>query len=95
MPEQPHQTPHNYPHRQEDFEVVLIKEGVSDLDAKPDDFKRVPVSASSPLQAEMDDKCKVKGYRTMFTAKPGVLTDPEIQARRRALEGPTTDKSKI
>lgn len=88
-------TPHNYPKHLEDFEVVLIKDGVSDLSAKPDDFARVAVQAENPIAAQMRDEAKKKGFRVLFAAKPGVMTDPEIQARRRAMEGPPIDRSKL
>jgi hypothetical protein len=87
-------TPHNYPTHLENFEVVLIKKGVSDLSAKPEDFKRVPVQASNPLQAQTKDEAQVDGYHVLFAAKPGVLTDPEIMANRRAID-PPTDPTKL
>lgn len=84
----------NYPVHVEQFEVVLLKDSVSDLSAKPDDFKRVSVEASSPIAAQISDKAKVQGYRAIFATKPGVLTDPEVMARRREADV-HVDRSKI
>lgn len=78
------------------FEVVMIREGVSDLTATTEDLKRIPVEAADPIGAVMSPEVAgAKGWRPMFAAPPGVPTEPEIMARRRALEGPVVDKSKI
>ncbi len=85
-----------YPEHKENFEVVLLKKGVSSLTASPDDFKRVAVEASSPLAAHLDDSVLAeKDYVVLFTAKPGVATEPEIMARRRVMEGSPIDRSKL
>ena len=78
----------------EQFEVVLLKDGVSDLSAKPEDFKRVLVEASSPIAAQISDKGKVEGFRSIFATKPGVMTEPEVMARRRQVDV-QVDRSKI
>jgi hypothetical protein len=75
------------PNRSEPFEVVMLKLGVSEVAAKPEDFRRVPIEATDPLQAMQSDAvAKTEGYRPLFAARPGVLTDPEVHARRRAFE---------
>jgi hypothetical protein len=80
-------TTENEMKRTELFDIVMLKEGVSEFEAKTTDFKRVPVEARDPLQAQMSEAvAKEKGYRVLFAAKPGVLTDPEIMARRRELD---------
>ena len=73
--------------RNENFEVVLIKLTASEFTAKPEDFKRVPVDAADPIQALHTPEANVKGYRVMWATPPGVLTEPEIMARRRELDG--------
>lgn len=88
--------PTPYPKHSEDFEVVLLKHGVSELDAKPEDFKRIPVTAESTLAAQMHpDLAKEKDYRPLFVSKPGVPTDAEVHAQRRVLEGPKVDYTKV
>lgn len=91
MPEQ-----ENYPINKEAFEVVLLKDGVSESSALPPDFKRIPVEASSPHAALIDDSVsKEKGWRPLFATKPGVVTDPEMLARQRELNGKEIDKTKV
>jgi hypothetical protein len=87
----------NYPHRMEMFEVVMIRRSTSEFEAKPADYKRVAVEASEPLQAMLDDKVQAEGkdWRPMCATKPGVYTDPEVNARRREMEGPPVDRSKL
>ena len=79
--------------RKETFEVVMIKNGRTEQSAAIEDFRRVRVEASDPLQAfTHEDVQKIEGYYPILTAKPGVLTDPEVHARRRSFEassGPT------
>jgi hypothetical protein len=78
------------------FEVVMIRDGVNDLTATTEDLKRIPVQAIDPISAVTSKEvAAVKGWRPMFAAPPGVPTEPEIMARRRALEGPVVDRSKI
>lgn len=86
----------SYPTHTEMFDVVMLKKGISQLTAKPEDFKRVKVTAPDPLSAQMhDDVLKESGYLALFAAKPDVLTDPEIQASRREIEGVAVDRSSI
>jgi hypothetical protein len=82
--------------RPQQFEVVMIRDGVSELTATSDDLKRIAVQAVDPISAVTSKEvAAVKGWRPMFAAPPGVPTEPEIMARRRALEGPVVDRSKI
>lgn len=82
--------------RKELFDVVMLKNGVNDMAAVSTDFKRVPVEASAPFEAlTHKDVAAVAGYHPLFAVPPGVPTEPEIHARRRELEGPTVDKSKL
>jgi hypothetical protein len=86
----------NFPLHKEPFDVVLLKRGVNSLDASTGDFKRISVEASDPLSAQMHgDVAKEKDYQALFAVPPGVASDPEIQARRREMEGPAVDRSKI
>lgn len=83
--------------RKEAFEYVCLKPGKSALTAEPGDFERVFVEATDPLQALMSDEVQAKrkeGYSTLFAAKPGVMTDPEIQARAR-VSSIRWDKTKL
>lgn len=86
----------SFPKHSEDFEVVLLKNGVSELEAKMEDIKRVPVTTDSSLAAQMHDSVQnEKDYHPVFVSKPGVPTDLETHARRRELEGAPIDKTKI
>ncbi len=83
----------NWPQHTEVYDVVLLKNGVNSLDAKPGDFKRITVVASSPLQAQFMPEVEAeKEYTALHTAPVGVATDPEIHARRRELEGASGSK---
>jgi hypothetical protein len=82
----------------ENLEVVLLKNGKTELSAVPEDFRRVPVVSTGPLQAIMCDevaKVAAEGYSVLYSAQPGVLTGPEVLARQRSLEGTPIDRSKI
>jgi len=73
--------------RKEAFEVLLVKPGKNVVSAAMDDFERIPVTAADPLAAQLDAAVMAKrqeGYTFLFVAQPGVMTDPEIQARARA-----------
>lgn len=86
----------NYPKHTELFEVVLIQDGVHEFTAKPSNLRRVVVTAPDPLAAMLDDEVhKTPGWRPLCATKPGVMTDPEVAARRRELEGPAVDYTKI
>lgn len=82
--------------RKELFDVVMLKNGVNDMSALSTDFKRIPVEAGAPFEAlTHKDVTNVTGYHPLFAVPPGVATEPEVHARRRELEGPLVDKSKI
>lgn len=73
--------------RKEAFEVVMIKNGKTEQSAAIEDFRRVRIDATDPLQAfTHEDVQNMEGYYPILTAKPGVLTDAEIHARARAFE---------
>lgn len=87
-----------YVERKEHFDVVLLKKDVSEMAAKPEDFKRVAVVAPDPLRAQQTEEvAKVikEGYRPLAAVPPMVQIDAEIHARRRAIEGHDLDRSKI
>jgi hypothetical protein len=75
---------------QQAFDVVCLKDGVSELMAKPEDFKRVPIDAESPYHALMNAPVE-QGFRPMWAINPGVLSDAEIHARRRSFESEPVD----
>lgn len=86
MPE----TNENYPKRIESFEVVMIRKGKHPGNCAQDDYKRVPVSAENPLQAMMSDEVtREKDFVAQSAVPPGMMTDGEINARRRAMDAPT------
>lgn len=80
----------DYPQYKEHFEVVLMRNGVTEDEATQDDFKRVAVVAKDPVSACLSDEveaiAKADGMRAIMATKPGVPTGPEIMARRRALD---------
>ena len=79
--------PDDFATRKEAFDVVMLKNGKHSESAAIEDFRRVPVNATDPLQAQMSDEvAKQDGYYPILVAKPGVLTDPEIHARARSFE---------
>lgn len=86
----------DYKPQEQMFDVVCLKAGVNVLTAAPDDFKRIAVQAPDPLAAQMHDDVRksADGFTILFSAPPGVMTDPEIQARVRVMS-PMTDRSKI
>jgi hypothetical protein len=88
-----------YPVHTELFDVVMVKDGVSHNDAKPEDIKRLPVVASGPLAAQISDEAMAfaakEGYTAVHATKPGVLTELESLAMRRQMEGSVPDRSKI
>lgn len=87
--------PKEYERPLELFSVVLVKRSANEMSAKSDDFKRIEVQAADPVAAMLSDEVqKQKDFRPMCATKPGILTDPEIMARRRELD-PTVDRSKL
>lgn len=86
----------SYPVHKEQFEVVMLRNSVSDAHALPGDFKRIEVTATDPLAAQMSDLVRAEtGYTVLFAAKPGVMTDPEIHARRREMDAGQPDRRNI
>ena len=88
----------NYPVSTEPFDVVMIKNGVSEFTALPDDFRRVPVVAQDPMKAQMDPgvlAAEAEGYRCMLASRPGIQTQAEVLARVRLYDCSTADKCKI
>ena len=87
QPQRPGKPPNE---RTQLFEVVLLKKGGAAHAAVPEDFRRVPVEATSSIGAMYDDKVdaamlEAPGWtRLGFAALPGQLTEPESQARARA-----------
>lgn len=76
-----------FPTRTETFDVVMLKTGISEFAAKPDDFKRVTVEASDALQAQLhDDVAKEKEHRVLMVTAHGALIEAEVLALRRAAE---------
>jgi hypothetical protein len=67
---------------------VLLREGKHQLNATPDDFKRVPVSAPDTFTAMMSDELAPhkEGFVVQYVTAPGMLSEPEIAARRRVVD---------
>ena len=81
-----------YQMRKETFDVVMIKTGKHQETAAIEDYRRVSVTASDPLQAQMSDEVAAqKDYYVYQVAKPGVLTGGEMQARARSFEATGTN----
>jgi hypothetical protein len=88
----------NYPVSTESFEVVLLKQGVSEFTATPDDFRRVSVRATDPIMAQHDPEviaAEQEGYICLLASRPGIQTQAEVLARGRLYDCSVTDKSKI
>lgn len=89
----------NYPKHVQNFDVVMLRkaDGVHALNATTADFKRIMVTAASPVEAMMDAtvEAQVKaGYTVIHAMPPGVMSESELLARRREMD-PPTDRSKI
>jgi hypothetical protein len=79
--------PDDFANRKEAFDVVMLKNGKHEATATIEDYRRVPVMASDPLQAQMSDEVAAQeGYYPLRVSRPGELTGPEMQARARAFE---------
>ena len=83
--------------RHEPFHVVLLKRTASELTAKPDDFKRIPVAAADPIAAQYDPAVvkHEKEYRSLGAVPPGFVTEPEAMAQQREYAGNVTDRANI
>lgn len=100
-PEDPRNGPYYAP-RAERFDVVLLKDGVAPHTAKPEDFRRLPVTADGgPYNARADAavlKAEAEGYTIVQVVSPGHRPEAERDAIRRAHEaamGPPLDRAKI
>lgn len=78
------------------FDVVCLKKGMNELDAKPEDFRRYTVPAADPLEARTEGQklAEKDGFDVLHAVPPGHLSDTEQQARSRA-SVTMTDRSKI
>jgi hypothetical protein len=83
--------------RNENFDVVLIKRTASELMAKRDDFKRIPVQAENTIAAQWLPEVvkEEKEYRVLTAVPPGFETEPEAMARQREYAGNVTDRANI
>ena len=83
--------------RKEHLDVVMLKLGVSDLTATPEDFKRVQVQAPDADAATFEPQVTAleKEYRVLTATPPGHETQAEMLARHRAYNGGVTDPRKI
>lgn len=80
----------------QNFEVVMRRKGVNSWDAKPEDYKRVPVTAESTAAAPRDPAVAAEtDFQFVKVAAPGHRSEDELEAVRRASERPPTDKTKI
>ena len=86
------------PDRREHFEVVMIRSGVSEFAAKPEDFSRVQVEALDSISARWDAKvaaAEAAGARIHAVLPPGHASEAEAQARQRTYNGGVQDRAKI
>ncbi len=83
------------------LEAILLKNGKSELNAMPEDFKRVFVEAENPWAAQGDENvvkvANEEGYRVIGASPVGTLTDNEILAHQRKAMGEQEplDRSKL
>jgi hypothetical protein len=83
----------DYPRHQERFERVFLRQGVEIREARQEDFRRVPVLAYSLMEARLVEP--EQGWVFYEVTPPGVMTEGEAMAQRRALEGQPIDRTKI
>ena len=74
---------------QQNFHVVILKTGVTDMDAQPEDYRRVDVRAGSIGKAYESAEVVAAlaedgGYQIVRAMPPGVRTEGEINAQKRA-----------
>ena len=82
--------------RAQNFEVVMRRNGVNSWDSKPEDYKRVPITADSTAAATRDAVVtEDKEFSFVKVAAPGHRSEEELEAERRARERPPVDKTKI
>lgn len=73
--------------RTEAFDVVLVKDGVLPHAAKPEDFKRIPLTAEGAYAARSHaevDAAEKAGFTVLQVMGPGQATEAERMARSRA-----------
>lgn len=78
-----------YPVYMQHFDVLLMRKGVSEDAAKPEDFKRVPVVAKDQVQALLDDNVRKEAgddFHVVLATLPNSPTGPEMMARRRVMD---------
>jgi len=79
----------SYPVYEQHFEVVLMRKGVSEDAAKPEDFVRVAVTAKDQLAAMLADEVHTAAgtdFNVVLATLPGQPTGPEMMARRRVMD---------
>lgn len=88
-----------YVPRGQNFDVILLKKGVNGMEAKPDDFKRISVTADSVAQSQEDPEvvAALKDFDYVQATAPGHRTEFEIGAQKRAYSEAygETDRTKI
>jgi hypothetical protein len=85
------------PERTQALEVVLQRDGVKGAPT-PEDFRRVPVQAASPLQAMQHPdvaKAAAEGWTVLFADLPGHSSEPEMDAMARSFGARDLDRSRL
>ena len=79
------------------FHVVALKKGVSELEAKPEDFKRYEVITAHSHEAmeQVRPIAEAEGYEVLMAVAPSQFSEPESLARVRASQDAPLDRSKI
>ncbi len=76
----------------QDFHVVCRKAGVETWQAKPEDYVRLEVRASSTQAAQAAEtvleRCKTDGLEPLFATNPGLTSEEEQIAARNARRSP-------
>lgn len=96
-PREMNDTPNHEKPRTAPFDVLMLKLGANERTCKPEDFKRVAVTAVDQMQAAQDPKvvAEEKEYSILAITPPGHETEIEMMARSRAYNGNVTDPTKI
>ena len=83
--------------RTNQFEVVMLKLGVSESTAKRSDILRITVDAPDPVTAKWSPEVvkREKEYRVVDAVPPGYQTEVEMQANQREYAGNVTDRANI
>ena len=79
------------------FEVVMLKLGVSEFTAKKSDILRIPVDAPDSVTAKWAPEVvkREKEYRVVDACPPGYQTEMEMQVNQREYAGNVTDRANI